>query len=68
MSEPDRIRRRAPQRWQKRPAGLWGAPQREYITGPELRMRLDLKLMPDLQLMVIERQLMDALERIVFEA
>lgn len=31
-------------------------------------MRLDLKLMPDLQLMVIERQLMDALERIVFEA
>ena len=46
----------------------WGAPQREYITGPELRMRLDLKLMPDLQLMVIERQLMDALERLVFEA
>ena len=46
----------------------WGAPQREYINGPELRLRMDLKLPSDLQLMLIERQLMDVLERIVFEA
>ncbi|WP_374661257.1 hypothetical protein [Inhella sp.] len=46
----------------------WGQPQREYITGPELRLRWELKLPADLQVMLIERHLMDALERIVFEA
>jgi hypothetical protein len=46
----------------------WGEPQREYITGPELRLRLDLKLPSDLQVMVIERHLLDALEKLVFEA
>jgi hypothetical protein len=46
----------------------WGEPQREYITGPELRLRIDLKLPGDLQVMLIERHLLDALEKLVFEA
>ncbi len=46
----------------------WGAPQRDYIQGRELRMRLELKLSGDLQMLVIERELLDALERAVFEA
>lgn len=46
----------------------WGAPQREYILGPELRMRLELRLNGELQMMIIERGLLDALERAVFEA
>jgi hypothetical protein len=46
----------------------WGAPQRDYVMGQELRMRLELKLSPDLQVMVIERELLDVLERAVFEA
>jgi hypothetical protein len=54
------------------PLGLlrieWGEPQREYITGAELRLRFELKLHADLQVMVIEKHLMDALEKIVFEA
>jgi len=46
----------------------WGAPQRDYITERELRMRFELRLSPDLQMMVIEKLLLDALERAVFEA
>ena len=46
----------------------WGAPQRDYVLGQELRIRVELKLSPDLQVMVIERELLDALERAVFEA
>jgi hypothetical protein len=46
----------------------WGPSQRSYIQGNELRMRCELRLNPDLQMMVIERQLMDQLERSVFEA
>jgi len=46
----------------------WGPSQRTYISGYELRMRCELKLNPDMQMMVIERQLMDQLERSVFEA
>lgn len=46
----------------------WGPSQRSYIKGAELRMRCELKLHPDLQMMIIERQLMDELERSVFEA
>jgi hypothetical protein len=46
----------------------WGTPQRDYIEGRELRMRFELKLHGDLQMMVIEKQLLDALERAVFEA
>lgn len=46
----------------------WGPSQRSYIQGHELRMRCELKLNPDMQMMLIERQLMDQLERSVFEA
>jgi hypothetical protein len=46
----------------------WGPPQRDYVQGAELRMRWDLKLKSDLQVMVIERSLMDRLEGQVFEA
>lgn len=46
----------------------WGTPQRDYIEGRELRLRLELKLAGDLQMLVVERQLLDALERAVFEA
>ncbi len=46
----------------------WGTPQRDYIEGRELRLRLELKLSGDLQMLVIERELLDALERAVFEA
>lgn len=46
----------------------WGPSQRSYIEGFELRMRCELKLNQDLQMMVLERTLMDRLERQVFEA
>jgi len=46
----------------------WGAPQRDYVQGAELRLRWDLKLKSDLQVMVLERSLMDRLEGQVFEA
>lgn len=46
----------------------WGASQRAYIEGTELRMRCELRLHSDLQMMVLCRQLMEVLERIVFEA
>lgn len=46
----------------------WGSPQRDYVLGQELRLRVELKLSPDLQVMVLERELLDALERAVFEA
>jgi len=53
------------------PGGLrieWGPSQRSYINGPELRMRCELKLHGDLQMMLLCRELMDQLERTVFEA
>src|SRR6478609_9781020 len=46
----------------------WGAPQRSYMNGTELRMRCELHLHGDLQMMVLCRQLMDTLESTVFEA
>ncbi|OWQ91989.1 hypothetical protein CDN99_06415 [Roseateles aquatilis] len=46
----------------------WGASQRSYIEGFELRMRCELKLNADMQMMVIERKLMEHLESSVFEA
>jgi hypothetical protein len=46
----------------------WGASQRAYIEGNELRMRCELRLHGDLQMMVLCRQLMDRLESAVFEA
>jgi hypothetical protein len=46
----------------------WGVSQRSYLAGSELRMRCELGLHPDLQLMVVCRTLMEQLERAVFEA
>lgn len=46
----------------------WGVSQRSYLPGFELRMRCEMGLHPDLQLMVVCRTLMEELERAVFEA
>ncbi|MCE4557525.1 hypothetical protein [Pelomonas cellulosilytica] len=46
----------------------WGQSQRSYLQGTELRMRCEMNLHPDLQLMVVCRDLMEDLERAVFEA
>ena len=45
----------------------WGPSQRDYITGGELRLRAELRDGPELQLLVVSRLLMEALERQVFE-
>ena len=46
----------------------WGASQRSYLPGFELRMRCEMGLHSDLQLMVLCRTLMEEMERVVFEA
>jgi hypothetical protein len=46
----------------------WGVSQRNYLPGTELRMRCEMGLHPDLQMMVLCRALMENLERAVFEA
>jgi hypothetical protein len=45
----------------------WGPSQRPYIEGHELRLRMELDLPSDLQMLVLSRTLMDALERQTFE-
>jgi hypothetical protein len=45
----------------------WGPPQRPYIQGHELRLRMDLGLPVDLQMIVMSRPLMEQLEKDVFE-
>jgi hypothetical protein len=45
----------------------WGPPQRNYIEGRELRLRMDLGLAPDLQMLLMSRPLMETLERQTFE-
>jgi len=45
----------------------WGAPQRAYIEGHELRLRMELALPGEAQMLVLSRPLMDALERKTFE-
>lgn len=53
------------------PGGLrveWAPSQRSYIEGHELRMRCELGLHPDLQMMLLARGLMEKLEKAVFEA
>ncbi len=45
----------------------WGPPQRPYITGNELRARMVLGLPPDLQMLLLSRPLMEALERQTYE-
>lgn len=45
----------------------WGPPQRSYIEGPELRLRMELGLSHDLQMLLLSRPLLEALERQTFE-
>ncbi len=45
----------------------WGAPQRAYISGHELRLRAELALPPELQAAVMPRVLQEAMEKAVFE-
>lgn len=46
----------------------WGPSQRSYIDGHELRVRIECKLNPELQMMVLDKALMERLEKAVFEA
>ena len=45
----------------------WGAPQRRYIEGAELRLRAEIGVATDLQMLVLTRPLMALLEQQVFE-
>lgn len=45
----------------------WGPPQRPYIQGHELRLRSELGLPGDLQMLVMSRALMELLEKQAFE-
>ena len=45
----------------------WGPAQRSYIAGTELRLRAELGLPTDLQALVIDRPLQEALEKAMFE-
>ncbi|MEP7101915.1 MAG: hypothetical protein ABI781_15500 [Burkholderiales bacterium] len=45
----------------------WGTPQRAYIEGHELRLRMELDLPGEAQMLVLSRPLMDSLERKTFE-
>ncbi len=45
----------------------WGPPQRSYISGHELRIRMELQLSSNLQMLLLTRALMEMLERETFE-
>jgi hypothetical protein len=45
----------------------WGPPQRPYINGKELRLRMELGLPPDMQMLIVSKSLMEALEKQAFE-
>jgi hypothetical protein len=45
----------------------WGPPQRSYIQANELRIRMELKLSSNLQMLLLSRLLMEMLERETFE-
>jgi hypothetical protein len=45
----------------------WGPSQRSYIEGTELRLRAELGLPSDLQLLVLDRLLQSSMEKAVFE-
>ncbi len=45
----------------------WGAPQRDYIDGMELRLMATLDLPKELMAMVLNRQLMETMEKAVYE-
>jgi hypothetical protein len=46
----------------------WGLPQRQYIEGHELRLRMELGLSPNLQMLLLSQPLFEALERSTFES
>lgn len=46
----------------------WGPPQRAYIAGRELRIRMELQLPGELQMLVLSKLLMDQLERQTYES
>lgn len=45
----------------------WGPPQRPYIHGHELRLRMSLPMPSEMQMLLLSRPLMDTLERQTFE-
>jgi hypothetical protein len=45
----------------------WGPSQRAYIQGAELRIRADLSVPRELQALVLNRELMDSMEKAVFD-
>ena len=45
----------------------WGPPQRPYVVGNELRARMELGLPADLQMLLLSRPLLEALERQTYE-
>jgi hypothetical protein len=45
----------------------WGPSQRPYVQGQELRLRSEMGLTPDLQLVLMNRALQEAMEKAVFE-
>ena len=45
----------------------WGPPQRPYVEGHELRLRMELDLPSEMQMLVLSRPLLDSLERLTFE-
>ena len=45
----------------------WGPSQRSYIQGSELRLRVELPLPRELQALVLNRELMEAMEKAVFD-
>jgi hypothetical protein len=45
----------------------WGPPQRSYIAGRELRVRMELKLPGELQMLLLSKPLMDQLERQTYD-
>lgn len=45
----------------------WGPPQRDYIGGQELRLRMELSLPQEMQMLIVSRTLMETLERATYE-
>ena len=45
----------------------WGPPQRDYVGGHELRLRMELALPHDMQMLLLSRSLMEVLERATYE-
>ena len=45
----------------------WGPAQRSYIAGRELRIRMELGLPPELQMLIVSKTLMERLEKEAFE-